>query len=316
MTLTAEQRAQRLGKVTSSIAAGALGEHPHMTPLQAWMQCTGREDFAGNKATDRGSRLESVILDYPCDVLGLYRNDAPFKTDVIGTWAGDSADCLYFQAGNELHVGEGKTAIGWLRDEYGEEGTDEVPVHYAIQAMWHLIHWPEAKACIMPVLLSDPFEFRHYIIRRDSEIESSLIEDLARWHRDYVATDTPPPASAGDSETLRKLYPRSSGVMLLEPPTELEELAARKLEAAARKKAAEAEEEAAKNRIRQILEEHDGAEVGSYRVLYRSAKDTSYVDWRNLATALGATSDLIETYTKVKPGSRRLTVSEIKGRKQ
>lgn len=317
MTLTDEQRAQRVGKVTSSIAAGALGEHPHMTRLQAWLQCTGREDFEGNKATERGSRLERVILEYPCDVLGMEIHPAPFVTGMIGDWAGDSSDCLYGARGRRW-TGEGKSAISWLRDEYGEEGTDEVPVHYAIQAMWHNIHWPDSHGCIMPVLLSDPFEFRHYVIPRDPEIESSLIEDLARWHRDYVVTDTPPPASAGDSETMRKLYPRSRGEMM-EPPldveAELSAMAKRKLKAAAQKKSASEEEEAAKNRIRQLLEDYDGVETERYRILNRSAKDTTFVNWRKLATALGATQDLIQTYTEVKPGSRRLTVSEIKGKK-
>lgn len=314
MTLTDEQRAQRLGKVTSSIAAGALGEHPHCTPLQAWLQATGREVFEGNKDTERGELLEEPVLEYPRVALGLGREPANWREGVIAPWAGDSADCIYW-SDDTFYIGEGKTAIGWMKDEYGDEGTDEVPVHYAIQAWWHLMHWPEAHACLMPVLLSDPFHFHHYIIPRDESLEGWLFESLAKWHRDYVVTDTPPPASAGDSETMRKLYPRSRGEMMQEPPDELARLAAKKLEAAARKKAAEEEEEAAKNRIKQILKAADGAELGPYRLTYRAPRPSPKVRWRDLAVSLGADEDLIRSFTYMKQDSRRLTVSEIKGKK-
>lgn len=40
--LTVEALAQRKGKMTSSVIAGALGHNQHMSPLQAWIAITGR----------------------------------------------------------------------------------------------------------------------------------------------------------------------------------------------------------------------------------------------------------------------------------
>ena len=77
--LTAEQKAARLGKITSSVAAGALGLSEYMTPVQAWLSVLGESPDIDTKATDRGNRLEDTVLDYAADELELTRADAPFR---------------------------------------------------------------------------------------------------------------------------------------------------------------------------------------------------------------------------------------------
>ena len=77
--LTTEQREQRKGKITSSVAAAALGLHSYKTPLQAWMDVRGEAPNVGTKATERGDRLERIVLEYPAEVLGLKYRPAPFR---------------------------------------------------------------------------------------------------------------------------------------------------------------------------------------------------------------------------------------------
>jgi predicted phage-related endonuclease len=120
-----EWLALRKGRMTSSLVAAALGMNEDMTPLEAWLAITGRDDFDGNKATLRGTLLESPVLDYPTRGGRLKRKPAPFVRHRNG-WSADSADCVYVGEGGRF-VGEGKTVAQGGADAWGAEGTDEIP---------------------------------------------------------------------------------------------------------------------------------------------------------------------------------------------
>ncbi len=296
--LDSAQLAARRGKITSSVAAGALGLNPRMTPIQAWESILGLSTFDGNKATERGNRLEDITLDYPADELGLVRLRAPFRAHPSIPWLADSADAAYARPDDPakiVAIGEGKTAALGVASDYGEEGTDQISSGALVQAHHHLIHWPEVDVCYVPVLVGGyAFEFRLYKVERDEAFAGAMIEALEKWHRDHIVTERPPPVTAGDGEWLAKRFPKATAGMMADTP-ELAEWVAKKIEAADRKKAAEADEDLAKNKLRELLGNHEGVKA-SWGTLYHRV-EAGKPAWKRIAEELGATTALIAQHT-------------------
>ena len=312
--LTAEQLEARKGKMTSSVVAGALGYNPRMTPLDAWMRVTGKlPPIPPSKAIERGNRLEDLVLDYPAEELKMLRLKAPFRRHPKFAWAGDSADAIYTRDDNRLtptFVGEGKTASGSVAQCYGDEGTDDIPQGALIQSHWHLIHWPEVDTCIVPVLIGGfQFEFRLYYVRRDNEFEDALLEDAAKWHRNYVVANKQPPATdPRDIDNLMMLrpYPRYG---LAEPTPEIEEQARNKRRWADSREIAEDQEKRAKLRLIELLGDYEGAASDGWRVSFKRNKPSFTVDWEALARSLNPSEDMIAKYTKERMGNRPLRIT-------
>jgi putative phage-type endonuclease len=84
-----------------------------------------------------------------------------------------------------------KTA--YLRSEWGEPGTDQVPVQYRAQAQWQMAVWgPWTKRVLIPVQFMDPWETAVYVVARDEADIAFMIKE-ARSFLDLVLTGTPPP---------------------------------------------------------------------------------------------------------------------------
>ena len=310
--LTPAQLEARKGKMTSSIVAGALGLNPRMTPLDAWMRVTNRlPPLPQTKAMDRGNRLEELVLDYPA-VLNLVRRTAGFRRHPQHDWSADSADAAYYANGNNdlVYIAEGKTASGGVAKHYGDEGTDDVHPGTLIQAHWHLIHWPEVDTCIVPVLIGGfSFEFRLYYVRRDNEFEGALLEDAAKWHRDYIVADKQPPATdPSDIDNLLALHPYATKGMA-EATAEIEQLAREKNAAKLLRDEAEEQEKTAKLRLIELLGDYEGAAGEGWRVSFKRNKPSYLVDWEALARSLNPPTDLIAQYTKERLGNRPLRVT-------
>jgi len=337
--LTREDKAKRVGKITSSVAAACLGIDEHMSQIDAWLRIRGEgpgDDEmspAMRKACERGNRLEEYILSYPSDLLDLVYTPAPFRS--AAPWAGDSCDALYWLDNGHVSaydpyrdlqgIGEGKSASQMIGCLYGEEDTDEVPNHTLIQSHWHLIHWPETNICHVPVLVGGyKFEFRRYVVERDAEFEGILWQDLERWHRDYIIGDKPPPVGAGDDSWIKTRYPRAKPGVAIPDTDELRELAFEKCRAAAAKKAAESREDLAKNRLRELMGEAEECRASWGSVTWRNNSPSLTTDFQRLAFHLfdelglneAARNELVAEHTTEKPGPRVLRVTPNKQTKK
>lgn len=302
----------RKGRMTSSVVASALGLNPYQTPLEAWLDVTGRGTFDGNKATFRGSYLEQPVLNYPTRSGHIKRKPAPFVTGAH--WSGDSADCLYL-GGGDLMVGEGKTVGMHVARTYGSEESNHIPEHVTVQCYWHLLHWPEASRVLVPALFGEPFELREYVVERDDNLIGGVAQAARRWWRDYVQADKPPPAVFRDDEGLKAAWPVALEGKQLEPTDEMRALVLEHVEARGQRLVAEKVEKAASARIRQLLEDAEGVDGGDWRATYRNSKGSAKTDWEALAKELGATEEDEQRFTSIRPGARRLTTWKKKPKK-
>jgi hypothetical protein len=309
--LTETQLNQRAGKMTSSVVAGALGLNPNMTPTAAREAILRVSDFTGNKATERGNLLEEPILEFPCRALGLIRGEVGFAQ--IEPWAGDSVDAIYYQAGAVVAIGEGKSVALGSREKWGTPGTDQVPAHVAVQCYWHLIHWPDAEYCVVPVLFGGyEFQFELYIIRRDEAIQAELWARAKDWYERFILGDEVPEIAAGDTEWLSRRFPCDLGTEL-ECTPDFEEVAAEVVALNEERKAIEEREEAAKNRLRFLLGTHTTCRGPRFSATWKNSKDSIVVDYKGLVDALNISRETIDAFTTSKPGARVLRVTASKG---
>jgi len=99
------------------------------------------------------------------------------------------------------HLLECKTANPFTQSQWGEPGSDEVPMSYLAQCHWYLC-MTQLERCDLAVLFGNS-DFRIYQITRDSELESTLLQAALTFWQDHVLTDIPPDAKTmGDYQKL------------------------------------------------------------------------------------------------------------------
>ena len=90
------------------------------------------------------------------------------------------------------HLLECKTASPFNQADWGELGTDEVPMSYLVQCLWYLAI-TNIERCDVAVLFGNS-DFRIYEVYRDKELEDLIITKAAAFWNDHVQADSPPPA--------------------------------------------------------------------------------------------------------------------------
>ena len=96
---------------------------------------------------------------------------------------------------------ECKTANPFSSGDWGEVGSDEVPMSYLCQCIWYMAITNLNKVDL--AVLFGNSDFRIYEITRDLELENTVLEKARVFWNDYVLKDLPPPAqSEADCQAL------------------------------------------------------------------------------------------------------------------
>lgn len=216
MSLTPEQIAERRQGIGASDAPAVLGLSPWRTPLEVFLEKTGRAGPQEESLPMRvGRALEPVVLQAFAEETGLSVTRQQERIiDPALPWRWATVDAIADGA-----LVEAKTAGD--RGEWGEPGTDQIPRHYIVQVQ-HALACTGFKLAYVPVLLSGR-DFRVYEVRRDEAIISAITErEVEFWSR--IERDDPPPLSSADDVRLR--WPVDNGASVLATPEDLEDVAA------------------------------------------------------------------------------------------
>jgi predicted phage-related endonuclease len=96
---------------------------------------------------------------------------------------------------------ECKTANPFSAGDWGEVGSDEVPMSYLCQCIWYMAITNINKVDL--AVLFGNSDFRIYEIARDLELESVILRKANHFWNDYVLKDIAPPVSSEqDCQTL------------------------------------------------------------------------------------------------------------------
>jgi len=253
--ITDTQREQRRQHVGSSDSPAILGVSPYATAGDVYWSKLGVEK-PWRKEYDAGNYFEAAVLDHADKMIGI-----PIAV----------RDETFISKGGILAANvDGMTTDGEpvevktvrfnspVFDEWGDEGTDEIPRYVMVQAQ-HQLHCCDADTAYVVGLFSN-FDTRTYVVKRHPTMIDMIVSRGEAFWRDHVEKRVPPPETA--SVEVLKRIPREPG-KVASVPIELVRAAC-----AARDdvKAASQKLEAAKAALIEAMGDGEIAESDGFRV--------------------------------------------------
>lgn len=226
--------ARRAGLGGSDIGA-ILGLSPYRTQVDVWAEKTGRAPSSEETLQMRfGTYAEEFVAREYSAKTGhavqrftsmLHHASAP----VLG-----NVDRLVIPAGakvasykHEIRTDRGlecKTASAFASfnsDEWGDEGTDQVPASYLVQCATYMA-LTGCPLWDLAVLFGNQ-EVRVFNLKRDLDLEDEIIARASEWWNKHIVSDVPPePTCEAD---IKRLYPSDNGTAVEANPKTIELIA-------------------------------------------------------------------------------------------
>lgn len=320
----------------SSLAA-ILGVSPWESPYEAWLKLTRRVGATpDNPAMARGRKWEPIIAtvfeathqEYRATRLNpatsqpwfVRHTDYDFLTGqpdrMLHGLEGFLTDAP-LEAGLEIKTASWRTIQNW-----GSEGTDQVPQNYLLQSNWYagLMRVPEWHLIVQFFRENEsgqevPYLTREYLIPFDRELHDICVGRAVQFWNDHVVADVQPEIdSVGETfvRYVREAFPKNFEPIAEATPDEEEIIEA----VMAAKKAADeaaANFEVAKAKAQAAIGERDGLyseRLG--KITWKCSKDRDVTDWKGIVKGVGVSEQVIKEYTETKPGSRTFLLSPKK----
>ncbi|MDN7921239.1 YqaJ viral recombinase family protein [Burkholderia gladioli] len=294
--------------IGGSDAAAAVGLNPYTSPLELWLDKTGRAEGLPRpdpedttSPTYWGALLEPIVAAVYTKQTGnrvrrvnavLRHPRVPFMLanldrEIVGA--------------RDVQILECKTA-----GEFGARlWRNGVPEYVELQVQHQLAVTGKQAAHVAVLLCGQALEV--FRIERDEGLIARLVELESRFWR-FVESDTPPPADGSESadRALRNLYPGHGGTVDFTGDVRLSSAFADLVAVRAEIEARQAVEAQLKQTIQQAMGDATRAVFETGDVSFKRSKDSSTVDLKRLI----ADHPEYETqYAVPKPGSRRFLVS-------
>lgn len=205
-----------------------LGLSPFKSPLAVWMEKTGKEVKPVDSLPLRfGSFVEEFVANEYAKATGFpLRHDESIYIHPDHSFMSAHIDRFVHSDGLDqpaTKILECKTANLFSRGEWGEPGSDQVPMSYLCQYVWYMAI-TEIEKTDLAVLLGNA-DFRIYSIHRDRELENLVLEKAHHFWHEHVLKDIPPPVQS--TEDCQLLFQRGDPSKTLEANPETLALLAR-----------------------------------------------------------------------------------------
>jgi len=177
------------------------------------------------------------------------------------------------------HILECKTANQMKASEWGEQGTDQIPISYLYQVAYYAAICNVEKVDI--AVLIGGQEFRMYTYNKDVELEQKLITAACAFWNNYVAKGMAPEASsAGD---VAHQFPKSNGSTIEANESILKEVEVLK-EVKAQEKILVAEKVALETKIKSCIGNNEAliTKDGELLATWKSSKSRQVLDTKQL----------------------------------
>ncbi len=204
--LNEKQIANRKKGVGASEAGIVMGLNENVSPYQLWLIKTGRAEHADLSDVPQvywGSMHEEPIAQHYAKVMNckvrrvtntLFHKEHSFMLCHLDRKIEGLAKIL-----------ECKFAM-FAKDQWGESGSDIVPLAYIVQVQYQLAVTGYEEADL--AVLIGGYDFRVYHFKRDEELIAKIIEEVSEFWK-CVETDTPPPLR--DRTDAALAYPLANG---------------------------------------------------------------------------------------------------------
>jgi putative phage-type endonuclease len=294
--------------IGGSDAAAAVGLNPYMSPLELWLDKTGRADgLPRSDLADTtspiywGTLLEPIVAAVYTQQTGnrVRKVNAVLRHPTIPFMIANIDREIV--GARDVQILECKTA-----GEFGARlWRDGVPEYVQIQVQHQLAVTGKSAAHVAVLLCGQALEVHR--IDRDDALIGRLVELEAAFWR-YVETDTPPPADGSESadRALRHLYPGHGGTVDFTDDRPLSSTFADLVAVRAEIDARQQVEAKLKQTIQQAMGDATRALFETGEVSFKRSKDSSAIDLKRLLAEHPAFK---QQYAIQKPGSRRFLIS-------
>jgi len=219
MQLTQENLKERKTGIGGSDCAAALGQSKWSTPLDVYLDKIDPDSkqLEENDAMRWGNILEPAVIKNYEDVAGV-KVEQPnriFRSEKY-PWMLANVDGIV----NDNLLLEAKTTK-FYSDEWGDEGTDFIPVQYLCQVAHYCIVLDKVAADI--AVLGATSDFRIYHYERNKHLDEQIIDGLHDfWHNNVLKQIPPDPVNSSD---IIKLYRHADETKILIADEPLSKLA-------------------------------------------------------------------------------------------
>lgn len=305
---------ERRSGLGGSDAAAILGLSPWGTPLTVWLDKRGESAPQPERDWQEwGNLLEELVARRYAmrtgrkleDPARIFRH-AEFP-HVLGT-----PDRLVI--GERLGL-EVKTARSG--EEWGPDGTDEIPIHYAAQVA-HYMEVMDFPRWDVAALIAGS-DFRIYTLQRDREFGAALVRKMDEWWTAHMVNGERPPmdGSDGTRRWLSSKFPENR-TPLKRASAEAGAIAQELKQARFEASRWEEIKSAAENRLKLEIGEAEGLTGEGWRVSWKRSRGRRVTDHEAIASELLDRLSIEERvevtarHTRDGAGSRRFLFTEAK----
>lgn len=287
--------ANRRKGIGGSDAAAVLGLSKWKTAYDVFLDKTGQsEPTPDNDAMLWGRLLEPVIRQQYADRTGREVAMPSMLTDAKSPYIVANVDGLCDD--RVLEIKTARTAKDW-----GEEGTDEVPMQYFLQCQHYLMVTGKPVADV--AVLIGSADFRIYTVEANEKLFGVMRTAYAEFWNGHVLTGTPPEAVSYADAVAQ--YRQSDGTSIEATPDVVKALDALS-DIQTAMKDYERQEELLKGTIMSFMGNHETLTVdGLTRVSWKTSKAAERFDSKAFKAAH---PDLAAEFTKPGAPSRRFLI--------
>jgi len=311
------ERVERRSWIGGSDAAAILGVSPWKSAFALYQEKTGefQEEItpAKQRIFNRGKRWEPIVIEMLVDELEDRGHDVQIITrneryvDPEHGFLAAEIDLELMLDGEHVN-GEMKTVSPFAAKDWGEEGTDEIPIWYVSQVAHGQMVTRRNKTIVAALIGTDDLRI-HWIERDDELIQIIRSKEIEFWERIQLR-EPPQPTTADD---INRLYRFDAGT-IMEADEELIELIAQASSTKAHLKAAETRLDVLITQIKERMGEaallmHNGQKL----ISWKNNKESIKIDWEEAFYALSAKTSatdksgmqmIVERFKTTKPGAR------------
>jgi putative phage-type endonuclease len=211
MLINQDFSVDRTKYIGGSDIGAILGLSRFRSPLEVWMEKTGKEIRKLDSLPLRfGSFAEEFVASEYARATGFRLiHDESIYIHPEHAFMSAHMDRFVLEGGaanstpTPTRILECKTANPFSSGDWGEVGSDEVPMSYLCQCIWYMAITNINKVDL--AVLFGNSDFRIYEIARDLELEAVILQKASLFWNEYVLKDLPPPVSSEqDCQTLFK----------------------------------------------------------------------------------------------------------------
>ena len=306
--MTPEEIEARRNLITGSRIARIAGLSKFGGPLSVYREMVEGHSIEETEPMQRGRVFEPGILRLFGEKTGADLTFPGLVTHPRLKFLGATPDAIA-RVDGELGPVEAKNVNWRLAHDWGEDGTDQVPVYYLPQIQLEMAV-VSARVAWVPVVIGGD-DYRCFRVGFDAELFEGLAALADKFMRDHIIPQRPPAVDASEDAAhwLASRFPRVQRPELAEATPEVEALVAEYRAALAVADGAKARRDLAKNRLKEAIADGAGFKGSNWTLRWSDVKGREATDWQAVVKEAGVPAEVVKKHTTRKAGYRALKPS-------